>query len=313
MVRKIIVDSDMGTDDATALAMLLFHPGLEILALTATEGCVSAEQANENLQVIVNELDPPRYPRLGMASLTPNAPPINTQYLYGNDGLGNSNFKVPDKQHLLPAEKVIIECIRKNPGEVTFVALGPNTNLANAIRRDPAIAEMLDRVVIVGGSVSGIGNITPMAEFNFFFDPESARQVIHSRTTKTLVPLDVTSQLQFGLDLFDHLPSESTRAGAFLRKILPFTFRAFRQQLGQEAITLNDTVGAVAVLAREIFEFEEMCCDVETNGELTRGVAVFDRRALPDSRANLEVASTVDHAYLRSTILRSLASAGATH
>lgn len=311
MARKIIVDSDLGTDDATALVMLLFHPEFEILALTATEGCVSAEQANNNLQAIVNTLDPPKHPRLGMASATPNAPPINTNYLYGRDGLGNADFKVPDKQHSVSAEKVIIDSIRKNPGEVTFLALGPLTNLASALRRDPAIAEMLDRIVMVGGSVSGIGNISPMAEFNCYFDPQSARQVFQSRITKTLVPLDVTGQIEFGFDFFDALPEDSTRAGKLLRKALPFTFRAFRQQLGHEAITLNDTVGALALIAPEIFEFEEMAGDVETDGELTRGVTVFDRRSTPDWRHNLEVATTIDSAYAQSKILRCLANAGA--
>ncbi|MEZ6093913.1 MAG: nucleoside hydrolase [Pirellulaceae bacterium] len=294
MPRKIIVDSDMGTDDAAALVMLLFHSDLEILALTACEGCVSATQANNNLQSIVTQLDPPRLPRLGMASPTANAPAINTSFLYGADGLGNSSFPISEKQHLLPAEKVIIECVRKNPGDVTFLCLGPATNLANALRRDPAIAELLGQVVMIGGSVNGVGNISPMAEFNFFFDPYSARQIFHSRITKTLIPLDVTRQIQFGLDFLDSLPPDSTRAGRLLRKILPNAYRAYRQQLGQEAITLNDTVGSLAVIHDKLFEFEGMAGDVETDGELTRGVTVFDRRTVAEWRDNLEVATAID-------------------
>jgi inosine-uridine nucleoside N-ribohydrolase len=310
MARKIIVDSDMGTDDAIAISMLLFHPDLEVLALTACEGCVSAVQANSNLQAILAELDPDRYPRLGMASETANAPPINSSYLYGDDGLGNSNFEISGKQHLLPAEKVIIECIRMNPGEVTFVGLGPATNLAKALRRDPAIEEMIGQVIQIGGSVTGMGNITPAAEFNFYFDPESARHVLHSRTTKLLLPLDITQQLQFGLDLFDHLPEEDSRVGYFCRQILPFAFRAYRQRLGKEMITLNDAVGALAVIKGDLFEFTRMAGDVEIEGELTRGAVVFDRRALPEWRMNVDVATTIDIAKARQTMFNSLANAG---
>ncbi len=309
MARKIIVDSDMGTDDAIALVMLLHHPGVEILALTATEGCVSAAQANNNLQAIVNQLDPPRLPRLGMASTTPNAPPINTSYLYGTDGLGNANFPISEKQHLLPAEKVIIECVRKNPGEVTFLGLGPATNIANAFRRDPAISEMFDRVILVGGSATGIGNISPMAEFNFYFDPESARQVLQTRVTRTLVTLDCTRQVQFGLDLFDQIPSEDSRVGELLRRILPFAFRAFRQQLGQEGITLNDAVGALSVIAPHVFSYEELAGDVETEGLLTRGVTVFDRRPMPEWRTNMEVATSIEVSEARIALINAIRAA----
>ncbi len=76
MLRKVIIDSDMGTDDAVALCMALFDERLDILAITATEGCVNAEQANHNLQAIIAELDPARYPRLGMACCAEDAPPL---------------------------------------------------------------------------------------------------------------------------------------------------------------------------------------------------------------------------------------------
>jgi purine nucleosidase len=186
---------------------------------------------------------------------------------------------------------------------VTIICLGPLTNIARAIRRDPAIATMIHRVIMVGGSIAGIGNISPMAEFNFYFDPQSAREVMKSAVTKTLVPLDVTSEVAFGLDLLSELPEESTRSGFFLRQMLPHAFRAYRQHLGQEAITLNDAVGALAALEPELFEFDEMACDVETQGEMTRGVTVFDRRSRREWRPNVEVAIGVDVERARQMLL----------
>ncbi len=310
MTRKVIIDCDMGTDDAVALCMALFDPRLDVIALTATEGCVTAEQANNNLQAIVAELDPDRYPRLGMACSVDDAPPINTSYLYGHDGLGNAGFEVSRLQHLHSSEKLISDCVKANPGEVTIVCLGPPTNLARAFQRDPSLSDMIDRIIMTGGTLSGIGNITPAAEFNFYFDPQSARQILKSKTTKTLIPLDITRLVEFGFEMIDELPPENTRIGYFLRQILPFVFRSYRQQLGHESITLNDAVGALAVVEPQLFEFEMLAADVETEGELTRGVTVFDRRRPPEWRPNLEVATGIDAVAARQYILDQLMVAG---
>jgi purine nucleosidase len=310
MPRKLIIDGDMGTDDAVALCMLLFDSRVDVLALTATEGCVTAEQANSNLQAIVAELDPDRHPRLGMAFPATGAPAITARHLYGEDGLGNAGFEISSKQRLHPSEKLIIDLVRMEPGEVSILSLGPLTNVARALQRDPAIENMIHRLIMVGGSIVGIGNVTPSAEFNFYFDPTSAQTVFRSKITKSLIPLDVTRQVSFGLDLIGELPDDSTRAGFFLRQILPYSFRAFRQQLGQETVTLNDAVGALAVLEPDLFTFEEMAGDVEADGTLTRGVTVFDRRSTREWRNNMEVATSINVDSARQVLLDQLVLSG---
>ncbi|MDG1872543.1 MAG: nucleoside hydrolase [Mariniblastus sp.] len=309
MPRKVIIDCDMGIDDAVALCMTLFDPRLEVLAVTATEGCVTAEQANDNLQAIVSELDPDRYPRLGMAQSTEGAPAVDTRYLFGEDGLGNAGFESSHRQRALTADKIIIDLVRANPDDVTILCLGPLTNVALAFRREPMLPSLVDQVVIMGGCLSG-GNITPCAEFNFYFDPVSAQEVLRSRTTKTLIPLDVTQQVTFGLDIMDELPASETRAGYFLRQILPHTFRSYRQQLGQETITLNDAVGALALLEPELFKFHQIGCDVETGGELTRGLLIADRRSQPELRPNVNVATEVRANEVKQYIIDQLMTSG---
>lgn len=310
MPRKVIIDCDMGIDDAVALCMTLFDSRLEVIAVTATEGCVTADQANNNLHAIVNELDPARYPRLGIASRTEDAPPVDTRFLYGEDGLGNAGFESSDRQRAITAEKLIIDLVRANPDEVTILCLGPLTNLARAFRRDPKLAELVDRVIMMGGSLTAQGNITPCAEFNFYFDPVSAQEIIKSRTTKILIPLDVTRKVTFGLEVMDDLPKTDCRIGYFLRQILPHTFRAHRQQLGQEAITLNDAVGAIALLEPDLFKYEPFGCDVETEGELTRGLLVVDQRVQPEWRPNLTVATSAQKEQVQQYIIDQLMMAG---
>ena len=310
MPRKVIIDCDMGTDDAVALAMAMFDERLEVIAVTATEGCVTAEQATRNLQAIIGILDPDRYPRLGAATPAENAPAVNTTFLYGSDGLGNAGFEVSRLQHLLPSDKIIVDSVRAHPGDITVICLGPLTNVARAFQRDPFIADLVDRVIVTGGAVDGVGNITQAAEFNFYFDPVAAQEVFCSRTTKTLIPLDVTRQVEFGLELKEELPAEDSRVGHFLRQILPFAFRSYRQQLGQENITLNDAVGFLSVLEPQLFEFHGMAGQVETTGELTRGVTVFDQRLNPEWRVNMEVARTIDSERVRQFIVDQLSLAG---
>jgi len=293
MSRKVIIDCDLGIDDAVALCMLLLDERLDVLAVTATEGVVAADQANHNLQAIITEIDPERHPRLGLASPAEDAPPVDTRYLIGDDGLGNSDLNAFQRQHTMTSDKLIVDCARANPEEVTLLCLGPLTNLARAIRREPNLPSMLSQVVMVGGSLTATGNISPCSEFNFYFDPVAAREVLATRMTKSLVPLDIIREVTFGLSLMEELPSENTRVGWFLKQILPFAFRAFRQRLGLENITLNDAAGALALMDPELFEFQQMVADVETEGELTRGMLVLDRRRESSEPANVSVATSL--------------------
>ena len=193
---------------------------------------------------------------------------------------------------------------------MTVLCLGPLTNVARALQRDPQLCEMVDRFIIVGGAVKGIGNVTPVAEFNMHYDAGSAREVLRSPTTKTLIPLDVTEKVRFSFDFVQELPKEFTRAGAFLRRILPYAFRAHHQQLGQESIRLHGIVGLVAAIHPELFETEELAGDVEVGGDLTCGMTVFDRRDRPQWRSNMDVATGIDAVAIKDCVVRGLRQAG---
>jgi len=310
MTKKILLDVDPGIDDAVALCLALFEPQWEVVAVTAVGGNVPAEQATRNVQAVIEQLDPPRWPRIGVASPPDLGLPRRNVQLHGPDGLGNANFQVSELQHRHPAEKVICDEVRSAPGEVTIVALGPLTNIARALARDPGLVEQIGQIVIMGGTLEGPGNITPAAEFNIYCDPESARAVFRSAATKTLIPIDITGQVTFGYDLLEQLPAETTRAGRFLRRVLPFFFRSYRQELGYESIRLNDATALIAALHPELFEIELAAADVELSGELTTGATVFDRRRIREWRTNLAVATKVDTAAVRDCILRGLTVAG---
>ena len=290
MLKKVILDVDPGIDDAMALCMALFDPRLEVVAVTAVGGNVPWQLSTRNVQAIIEQLDPPRWPRVGAASAPDHGLPVDGRHLHGIDGLGGANFDVAELRSRHPSEKIICDEVRAAPEAVTIVALGPLTNIARAFQRDPELPSLVGQVVMMGGSVQAPGNISPAAEFNIYCDPEAARSVFRSPSTKTLIPLDVTNQIVLTYDLFNRLPDETTRVGGFLQKILPPAFRAYRQEYGLEGIHVHDSATLMAVTSPDLFTMQAMAGDVETMGDLTLGATVFDRRRVPAWRHNMEVA-----------------------
>lgn len=310
MARKVIIDCDPGIDDAVALCLALFDPRLEIVAVTASAGNVSAEQASRNVQAVIEQLDPPRYPRLGTAAKPDVSHHSSAPNIHGEDGLGNAGFEVSRLQHQHPSDKLMCDEVRAAPDEVAIICLGPLTNVARAMRRDPDFCDQVDRVIMMGGSANAIGDVTSVAEFNMYFDPPAAQAVFRSRINKTLVPLDITKQVPFTLDFVTDLPEEQTRAGGFLRKVVPYLFRSYHQTLGQESIFLHDVVALMAVVQPDLFETTDMLGDVETSGHLTTGMTVFDRRQLTAERPNMEVVTEIQVESVFDCILRGIGQAG---
>lgn len=295
MTRKVIIDCDPGIDDALALCLALFDPRLEVLAITPCAGTVDPEQATENVHNLVERIDPPRMPRIGVAvPPEPGVAVFNQSQLHGERGLGNIHWPPVSRQHSISSDKLIIDQVRANPGQVTIICTGPLTGLAKALQRDPAIAGMLDQIIMTGGSVSGVGDVTPCAEFNMHFDPTSSRSVFRSPTTKTLIPLELSRRLSFGWELVDQLPDRTSPVGAVLHELIPYLLRTTRQQLGHESVSFQAILPILMLLDSTLMKSEGMAGDVEVTGDLTLGATVFDRRDPRCWRDNLEVACHID-------------------
>lgn len=293
MARKVILDLDPGVGDALALCLALNHPGLEVVAVTATGGNVAPRQASRNVQAIVEHLDPPRWPRIGFAD-EDQALRTDGRELWGVDGLCGAELGIAELHQQHPSLKVLAEEIRLAPGDVTIIAGGPLSNIAAAFRLEPELALQVGHLIIVGGTLDGPGDVTAAAEFNLYCDAESAQQVFRSAATKTLLPRDVSIQAALTFDLLNRLPSESKPAGRLLRAILPGAFQAYRQRRALEGMYAPEAV-AVAVAAHpELLHAEPLPCDVETEGTLTHGATVIDRRNISRDRPNMDVAVRID-------------------
>ncbi len=306
MPQKLIIDADPGIGDALAIAMALADPELDIIALTAVGGAVSAVQAGRNLQALVEVLDPPKWPRIGQAeaaqrmveaeSVAPSPDWQNQQrLLHGQDGLGDWPVAVADLHHPRDAAKLMTELAREFPDEITLLTLGPLSNVALAADRDAGFLGRLRSLVCLAGTVTSEGDVTAVAEFNVFHHPEAARVVLRSPTMKSIVPRDVSQRVMLTFDQLDRLGlSNSTRCGGLLRHLLPFSLRAHRQHLGVEGIWLPELTALAAISQPRLFKRTTLSVDVETEGQLTRGMTVFDRRQRPAWHNNVDALLDVD-------------------
>jgi inosine-uridine nucleoside N-ribohydrolase len=302
LAHKIIIDTDPGIGDAIALAIALLDSELDVLGVTATAGCVTGPAATRNVQAIVEHLDPHKWPRIGFADgqvasfgTDVGKHPVTLSDLNGKSGLGDWEFRVADLHHRHESAKLMVDIARSAPNEVTLLTLGPLTNLELACERAPDFLQMLKGIVVFGGAVACGGDVTAAAEFNMFANPEAARTVLGSPATKTLVPLDICHRVVLTFEQYDRVkPGEASLTGQLLAQLLPFAFRAHHQHLGLEGVALNELVALAAISQPGLFEAHAMAVDVETSGELTRGMTVFDRRGIPNWQTNIDVLTEVD-------------------
>ena len=304
MPRKVILVTDPGIDGAFAGALALNAPELDVVGLAASAGNVPAEQATRNVHILVEQLDPPRWPRLGAA--LPVEYDVDARALHGTNGLGGVDFPCVQLHHAHPADKLISDLVHLYPKEVVILLFGPATAFARALDRDPELPGLVDRVVMVGGAWREGGDVTAAAEFHFYCDPASARQVLRCGAPITLLPLDVTRKIVFSPTELLSLPNAESAPARFLGRVAPPAIAASAGVYGVEGCYLPDVFGLVALVQPQAFKTRPAPADVETRGELTRGALVCDMRWGTTTRANVELAVDVDPAAVRQFIQRTL-------
>lgn len=300
MPQKLVIDADPGLADAVAIGLALADPALDVLALTAVAGVVSAAQAARNLTSIVAAIDPPKWPRIGIGErptcdVLPEDWRRDALLLQGETGLGPIPIVDNEKHHAKEAAKLLCDLVKSNPQEIVLLTLGPLTNVAAACERDTDFLHRLQGLVMVGGAVSCPGDVTAVSEFNFHADAESAQRLLATSVPKTLVPRDVTSRIELTFDAFGRW-SESVRSsvGTFLGQTVGHLLRTHRQHLGQEGLSLSEVAGVFAVSQPRAALRTPSCVAVETKGELTRGMTIVDRRVRRCNRPNVDVVHELD-------------------
>jgi inosine-uridine nucleoside N-ribohydrolase len=300
MARKLIFVADPGIDGAFAVALALREPELELLGLAATAGNVSAEQATRNVHILIEQLDPPRWPRLGAA--LPVEYPVDAVKLHGSGGLGGIDFPCAQLHHPHPSDKLLSDLLHLHPKEVAVVLMGPPSVFARALDRDSDLGTLVERLIVVGGTWHEPGDASAVAEFHFFCDPAAARQVLRCGAPITLLPLDVTRKLLFAPTELLSLPNSESRTTSFLHRIVPQGITGAASLFGIEGFYLQDVLGLIPLVLPSALTTRSIAADVEVRGEVTRGMSVFDGRWGTSAKSTIEVATGVDVAAVRQYI-----------
>ncbi len=326
----LILDVDTGIDDSLALLYAAASPDADLIAATCVSGNIEAEQVGINTRAVL-ELAGRTDVEVAMGRQIPLLRPLETTpETHGPQGLGHATLPPPSQplsdRH---AVDLILDEARRRPGEITLVTLGPLTNLALAVLREPALPRLLKGYSLMGGAFGVPGNTTPTTEWNIHCDPEAAKIVFRAWGDAMAADPTIPRPLAFGLDVTEkariepeHIVRLAHRAGStpddsvtlgvgddpmapersvashpvvrYVADALRFYFEFHQQFDGFYGAFIHDPLAVAATLDRALVETDALYVDVETRGEITTGMTVADRRGLTGKPANLDVARTAD-------------------
>jgi purine nucleosidase len=297
MTRTLLIDTDTASDDAVALIMALRSRDVRVAAITVVAGNVPVAQATSNALFTV-ELCGANVPVYSGAEAPLLRKLVIADWFHGTDGLGDHGYK-PAKRRAEPGHAVdaIIQTVRENPG-IEIVTLGPLTNVAMALLREPKLAASVKRCVVMGGAPCCAGNVTPAAEYNIWVDPEAARIVFHSG-----LPLEMVGWQLCRGDAVLH-QADIDRVLALKNPIAEFAIRsnsvaaeASFKQTGQTGISLPDPVSMGITLDPSLCtSSSHHFVEIEIHSELTRGMTIVDRLNVATDSRNRDVwANAIEH------------------
>jgi purine nucleosidase len=345
----LILDVDTGIDDSLALLYVAGSPDADLVAVTCVAGNTDARQVAVNTRAVL-ELAGRTDVEVALGREIPLVRPLETTpETHGPQGLGHAELPPPSKalsdRH---AVDVILEEARRRPGEITLVTLGPLTNLAIAVLREPGLPRLLARYVLMGGAYGASGNTTPTTEWNIHCDPDAAKIVFRSWADAMAADPTIPRPLALGLDvterarlLPDHVVRIARRAGStpddsialargedpmhatrsvasdpivrYLADALRFYMEFHARYDGFYGAFVHDPLAVAVALDRSLVTTEPLYVDVETRGEITTGMTVADRRRLTGKPANLDVAVSADVSSFMDRFIERIGGLAATH
>lgn len=293
MPKRIIIDTDPGIDDALTFLLALASPEIKLEALTTTQGNVTLETATRNALAILELAQAGGVPVVA-GSVVPLVQPLRASaHVHGQSGVGNA--KLPDPKNK-PVEQhavdYLIERVLAEPNELSIFPIGPLTNIAMAIRKEPKFAKAVKELVIMGGAVLEHGNVTPQAEFNIYVDPHAAHIVFHSGIPITLIPLDVTHKCLLKPIHINRLLQVNSPITRFIKSAVETCF-AHSKSYGGEGCAMHDPLTLATVIAPELLTLKELYVEVDHSSGVSIGKTFGDFLGTTNKPANMKVALQV--------------------
>lgn len=289
--KRIILDTDPGVDDALTILLALASPEIRLEALTITQGNVTVEKGTRNALAVLELLGASHIPVAKGTSLPLVGPLLASDHVHGKSGLGNAVLPEPKagpvSRHGIDD---LIERFLAEPGELRLFAVGPLTNIALAIRKEPRFASAVKEMVIMGGSIREGGNITPRAEFNIYADPHAAHIVFHSGIPITLIPLDVTHKTMLYTTQIERLKKNDSPISRFIVDATSDYVHFTESKTGIPGCALHDPLTLATMIAPELLTLEEHYVDVDISGGISTGSTFADFYRTTGKPANMKVA-----------------------
>ena len=277
--KKIIFDTDPGSDDALALMLALNSPELDVRAITVVPGNVTAAMGLENALRMVSLANRCDIPVAAGAQHPLFQKLITAEFWHGKNGL--ANVELPTSKCKVDSRfgpDVIIQLIHAAPHEITLVPVGPLTNIALAVEKDPSIVPLVKEVVLMGGSISG-GNVNAAAEANIYNDPEAAQIVFQAGWPVTMVGLEVGDKALFTQKYLDQLGQTHGPVNDFIYAVAKYLVN-LSVTFGSPGAPMYDPSAVGVAIDPTLVKVQEMHVDVETRGEFTRGETVGNRHGM---------------------------------
>jgi purine nucleosidase len=307
---QLIFDGDPGIDDALALLYALNADKVVLRGITTVGGNISLENTTRNALRILEITDHTEVPvakGVGKPLLRENK---SVGEVHGKDGLGNSNLPSPKIKEIdIHAVDFIINTIMENPKQITLVPVGPLTNIAIAVIKEPRLKDYVKEVVIMGGAVTTFGNITPESEFNIYTDPEAAKIVFESGLPITLVGLDVTMKTLLTPTHLQKIMEVSTPVTEFIGNIITHYMKFYEEVVGVRGCGMHDPLAVAVAIDKSLVKTRKLFVTVETKGEFTTGETVADLRGSKEGEVrqpNMDVCIEVDSKRFLQTFIETI-------
>ena len=274
--QRVIIDTDPGIDDAFAILLALNSPELKVEALTVVPGNVDGRQGLENALKIASLAGRCDVAIAGGAKHPLNQKLITAQYWHGPNGL--AGLELPASRCKADSRfgpDLIIELVHKYPHEITLIPVGPLTNIALAVSKDPSIVALTKNIIIMGGSITG-GNVNGAAEANIYNDPEAAAIVFNAGWMVTMIGSDVGERTLMNRKHLAELQAMHGPESDFVGKLADF-YLTRSEKSGYEGAAMYDPLAVATAIDPTLVTLKDMHVDVETKGEFTRGETVANR------------------------------------
>ena len=295
--QKIIIDTDPGQDDAVAILLALASPDeIEVLGVTAVAGNVPLALTERNARIVCELAGRPDIAVYAGCDRPLKRKLVTAEHVHGKTGLDGP--KLPEPKIKLQEKHgvdFIIDTILQEPGNsVSLCPLGPLTNIASAILKQPKIVSRIKQIVLMGGAYFEVGNITPTAEFNIFVDPDAAKIVFEAGIDMVAMPLDVTHKALVTGERNEAFRQLQSPVGIAVAEMTDFFERFDKEKYGSSGAPLHDPCVTAYLINPKIFSGKKINVEIETESELTLGMTVADWWGVTDRKANTFFVSDLD-------------------